>query len=195
MNMSFVEKIVTIFKYIGSSFLSIELFVLSLLLFLILIVNIRYKNKYANYIIVLIYLIFLIVILIAAPTYIGYSLDSFIKKVMNYIYFPSTIVYFFIMIFSILVILYSMFSKSISVFKKVFNYAVFNFMFFFFLAFISICTYDKLDLSDLVEFYKNDTILVIVQISNLLLFGWIIFTFFYRLYLFFKIKFDEKIEN
>ncbi|MBE6157875.1 MAG: hypothetical protein E7160_03685 [Firmicutes bacterium] len=195
MNMSFIEKLVTIFKYIGSSFLSIELFVLSLLLFLLLIANIKYKNKYANYIIVIVYLVFLVALLVAAPSYIGYSFDSFIKKVMNYIYFPSTIVYFFIMIFSILVIIYSMFSKSISVFKKVFNYAVFNFMFFFFLAFISICTYNQLDLSNLVEFYKNDTILAIVQISNLLLFGWCLFTFFYRLYLFFKKTFDNKIEN
>lgn len=195
MNMSFLEKIMTVFKYIGSSFLSIELFILSLLLFLILVINLKKKNKFANYLVLIIYISFLGVITISSTSYVMYSFDSLIKKIMDYIYFPSTIIYFFIILFSVFVIIYSMFSKKLSNFKKVFNYAVFNFMFFFFLSFVVVCTYNKLDISDLVSLYQNELVLAIVQISNLLLVGWFIITFFYRLFIFFKNKFDEKIEN
>ena len=45
MNLSLLEKIGVIFKYTFSSFLSIELFVLSLLVFLVLYINIKRKNQ------------------------------------------------------------------------------------------------------------------------------------------------------
>lgn len=191
MNMSLFEKIGTIFKYMFSSFLSIELFILSLLLFLLLIFNLKYKNKYVNMILVVIYMVFIGMLLVSAFPYVNYSIDSLLKKIMNYIYFPSTVVYFFIIIFSIFMILYSMFSRKLSNFKKVFNYSIFSFMIFFFLSFVSVCTYNKSDLSNLVSLYTNETILSIVQISNLLLFSWFIYTGFYQLYCFFKNNFDK----
>jgi len=190
MNMSLVEKFMTIFNYIGSSFLAIELFILCLLSFLILIVNIKRKNRFANYIIVVMYLSFIGILFISLPSYVVYSVDIFIKKVMQYIYFPSTIVYFFIIIFSSFILFYSIFSNKLSVFKKVFNYIVFNFMFFFSTSFVAVVTYNKLDVSIVEELYKNDLVLSIVQISNLLLFGWFILTLFYWLFIFFKNKFD-----
>lgn len=192
MNMNLFEKILTVFKYMFSSFLSIELFILCLLLFLLLVFNLKYKNKYVNIILVVVYISFIGMILVTASSYVIYSMDHLIKRIMNYIYFPSTAIYFFIMIFSIFSILYSMFSNSISKFKKVFNYFVFTFMMLFYMQFISICFYNKVDLSDLVSLYSNRTILSIVQISNLLLFGWALFTFFYKIYLFFKKHYDKK---
>ncbi len=190
MNMSFLEKIATVFKYIGSSFLSVELFVLCLLLFLILTINIKAKNKYVNIIVIIIYFVFLLSLGISSITYISYSFDSFLKKVIDYIYFPSTVVYFFIMLFSIFIVFCSMFSNKLGTFKKVFNYAVFSFMFFFYMSFVVISTYNGIDLSNLVDLYKNETLLSIVQVSNLLLFGWFLFTLFYRLFIYFKNKFD-----
>ena len=45
MNLSLIQKIGMVFKYIFSSFLSIEMFILSLLLFIILVVNLKRNNK------------------------------------------------------------------------------------------------------------------------------------------------------
>ena len=42
-------------------------------------------------------------------------------------------------------------------------------LYFLFMSFIALSAYDGVDLVDITELYKNDVILSIVQISNLLL--------------------------
>ena len=191
MNMSLFEKIGVIFRYMFSSFLSIEMFIISLLLFVILIYNLKRKNRMVQIIAIGVYLGFVLGIFISYTTYVQSSFDSFVKGIMNYIYFPSTIVYFFIMMFVTGMMLYTVFSKKMTTFKKVVNYSVFSILYFFFMSFLSLSAYNGYDLMEITKLYENDTILSFVQVSNLLLFVWIIYTGFYHLYGFYKKKFDK----
>ena len=190
MNLSLFEKIGIILRYIFSSYLSVEMFIISLLLFCILVVNIKNDNRIIQIISVSIYLGFVIGIFVTYTSYVRTSINSFVKSVMNYIYFPSTIAYFFIMVFVTCMLLYTLFSKKLSHVKKVINYAVFSILFFFFMSFLALSAIDGVDLINITRLYQNDTILSFVQISNLLLLIWIIFTVFYHLYLFYKKKYD-----
>lgn len=190
MNLSLIEKFETISKYIFSSFLSIEMFILSLLLFLILVINLRRNNKIVQMVAIGIYIGFVIGILISYSTYVKTCVDSFTKAVMNYIYFPSTIVYFFIIIFVTILILYTLFSKKMTQFKKIINYLFFSVLYFFFISFIALAAYDSVDLVDVTVLYQNETVLSLVQISNFILLVWLIFTGFYHLYKFFRKKYD-----
>ena len=191
MNLSLFGKLGIIFKYIFSSFLSIEMFIISLLLFIILLINLKKNNRIVQIVAIGIYLGFVIGIFISYTTYVKGSFDSLVKWIMNYIYFPSTIVYFFIMIFVTIMILYTLFSKKMTKFKKIVNYSVFSILYYFFMSFLSIAAYNNLDFMEITSLYENDTILSFVQVSNLLLFVWILFTGFYHLYLFYKRKFDK----
>ncbi len=190
MDLSLFGKFATIGKFLFSSFLSIEMLVLSLLLLIILIVNNKKKNHVIQMVAIGIYIGFVIGIFISYTTYVKTCIDSFFKEIMNYIYFPSTIVYFFIIIFVTVMILITLFSKKITNFKKVFNYVVFSILYFFFMSFIALATYDMVDLMDLSLLYENDTILSLVQISNFILVLWFVFTGFYYLFLYFKRKYD-----
>ena len=190
MNLSILEKLGIVFRYIFSSFLSIEMFIISLLLFLILLYNLKRNNRLVQLVAIGIYLGFVIGIFITYTTYVQSSIDSFVKGIMNYIYFPSTIAYFFIMVFVTVMILYTLFSKKLSIMKKIINYAIFSILFFFFMSFLTLSAYNGYDLMDMVSLYENDVILSLVQVSNFILFLWLIFTGFYHLYLFFKKKFD-----
>lgn len=190
MNLSLIDKIGTIFKYIFSSFLSIEMFILSLLLFVILIYNLKRKNTLVQMIAIGIYIGFIIGIFISYTTYVKTCIDSFIKGIMNYIYFPSTIVYFFIIIFVTIMILITLFSKRMTMFKKIVNYFVFSTLYFLFMSFIALGAYYGIDLVDTTLLYQNNTILSIVQISNFLLLMWLIYTGFYHLFKYFKKKYD-----
>ena len=191
MNLSLLEKFGVIFKYIFSSFLSIEMFVLSLLLFVILIVNLKKDNELIQMIAIGIYIGFIIGILISYSTYVKTCVNSFVKAIMNYVYFPSTIVYFFIIIFVTVMILYTLFSKQLTVFKKIVNYSFFSILYFFFMSFIALAAYDSVDLVEVSILYQNETILSLVQISNLILLVWLLFTGFYHLYIYFKKKCNE----
>lgn len=190
LNLSFIDKFVVIFRYIFSSFLSIEMFLMTLLLFFVLLVNLKRNNRLIQMLAIGIYLGFVLGILISYTSYVKTCIDSFIKEILNYVYFPSTVVYFFIIVFVTIMILYNLFTKKLSFFKKVFNYLFFSFMYFLFMSFISLATYDGVDFLDVTKLYQNDTILSFVQISNLLLVIWVIFTGFYHLYLFYKKKYD-----
>lgn len=190
LNLSFIDKFVVIFRYIFSSFLSIEMFLMTLLLFFVLLVNLKRNNRFIQMLAIGIYLGFVLGILISYTSYVKTCIDSFVKEILNYIYFPSTVVYFFIIVFVTIMILYNLFSKKLSFFKKVFNYLFFSLMYFLFTSFISLATYDGVDFLDVTKLYQNDTILSFVQISNLLLVIWAIFTGFYHLYLFYKKKYD-----
>ena len=190
MNLSLLEKLGTIFKYIFSSFLSIEMFILSLLLFVILIFNLKRKNQIVQMVAIGVYIGFVVGILISYTTYVTTSVDSFVKEVMNYIYFPSTVVYFFIMVFVTVMILYTLFSRKLTTFKKVFNYSFFSLLYFFFMSFIALASADGVDLMEITKLYENEVILSLVQISNFILLIWIIYTGFYHLYLYLKKNYD-----
>jgi hypothetical protein len=190
MNLSLLGKFGVIFKYIFSSFLSIEMFIFSLLLFIILIVNLKKDNRLVQMIAIGVYIGFVLGILISYNSYVKTCLNSFVKGILNYIYFPSTIVYFFIIIFVTVMILYTLFSKKLSKFIKIINYLTFSIMYFFFMSFVALAAYDSVDLVDVTVIYQNETILSLVQMSNFILLLWILFTFFYQLFLYFKRKYD-----
>ncbi len=192
MNLSLLEKLKVIFQYIFSSFLSIEMFLLSLLLFVILIVNLKRNNSIVQMIAIGIYLGFVIGIVISYASYVQTCVDSFVKLIMNYIYFPSTVVYFFIILFISIMIIYTLFSKKLTMFKKIVNYLFFSILYFFFMSFVALATYDGVDLLDITKLYQNDTILSFVQVSNFILVVWILFTGFYWLYKYFKKRFDKE---
>ncbi len=190
MFLSLWEKLTIILKYSFSSFLEIELFMLALLFCLFLILNIRYKNKVVNSAISFLFLIFLLVLILTNGTYAVYCIDSLVKLVLNYIYFPSPVVYFFILLFVIVSMIVTIVSKNIPVFKKVINYVTFSLLYFFFFSFLGVVIINKLDLTDLVSLYTNNVVLSLVQISNLIFVIWLVFTAFCRLYKFFKRNYD-----
>jgi hypothetical protein len=76
-------------------------------------------------------------------------------------------------------------------FKKIVNYSFFSTLYFFFMAFIALAAYDSVDLVEVAILYQNETILSLVQISNLILLVWALFTGFYHLYVYFKKRYNE----
>lgn len=174
-----------------SSFLSIELLLFSALLFVILIVNLKSKKKFVTYAAIVVYLGLLIGTLLAYGDYVILSLKEFFKMIIKYLCFPTPVAFFTTIVVVTVIMIYTLFSKKLTNFKKIFNYLLFSLIYFLFTSFVALASYNKLDLSSSVSLYSNDNILVVVQASNLLLIFWIIFTFFYRLYDYFKERFDE----
>ena len=190
MELNLIEKFNLIFKFMFSSFLSIEMLIISILLLVILIINLKQKNKSFQFIALAIYLGFVLGIMVSYTSYVKTCIDSFVKAILNYIYFPSTITYFFILIFVTIMMIYSIFSNKITGLKKIFNYISFSLIYLFFMSFISLAAYDGVDIANVSVLYQNNTILSLVQISNLVLLIWGIYTVFYHLFLYFKKKYD-----
>ena len=190
MSMSLFDKLKIIFEYMFSSFLPIEMLVLSLLLLCILLVNIKVNNKYINIAAIGIYLGFILGIIISYSDYVKLCINGFVKSILNYIFFPSTFVYFLIFLFVTGLMIYTIFNKKMKKVKKVVNYVCFTALYFLFMSFVVLSVYSGVDIYDTIALYKNEIILALVQVSNLLFLIWILFTIFYELYQFYKRKFD-----
>ena len=190
MKETFLDKIGLIFKYIFSSAITVELLIFCLLLFTLLIVNLKRKNIIINLGFIGIYIGLLLGVLVSYNDYVKLCFKSIAKGVMQYIYFPSTIVYFFIMLFVSIMIVYTIYNKKITIFKKIFNYVCFSTIYFLFLLFVTLSASNEIELNSMKQLYTNNTIVSLVQISNLILLIWLLFTFFYKLYNYFKKKYD-----
>ena len=193
MFLSLIEKIGLVIKNAFSSFMGIEMFLIILLLFLFLVLNIKRNNKIVKWSFVISVIAFMAVIIVMNFDYAIYSIDYLLKIIMKYIYFPSTVVYFLIVVLSLVFILISNFSKM-PYYKRVLDISFFSIIYFLFFNFITAIGQYKLDLADKVSLYSNNLVLSIVQISNLVFVIWVIVILFYKLYNYFKKKYDEKIE-
>lgn len=196
MELSLFEKMKMIFELLFSSFMFLELFILFLLLFLLGVVNIKANNKILPIFLTAIFCVSILGFVIYHSTYVAMCIDTFIMKVMDYYYFPSTVVFFFLFFIAVLIFIYTLFSKKLLLWKKIFNYGIMSIIFLFFSMFVGSANLNHVDLADTVSLYQHDQILSIVQLSNLVFLCWIVVSFFYHLYLFFRRKFDkEKVES
>lgn len=193
MNLSVLEKIKLIVSNLFSSFLGIDIFLISLLLFAFLFFNLKRNNKIVSYLFITIVSLFLFVMIGLNMDYVVYCIDTVIKKIMNYIYFPSTVIYFVIILICTINIIYSIVSKR-DKFLKIVDMSMFSLIYLLFFNFIALVIDNKLNISDKITLYENGTILSVVQASNILFVIWIIITIFDKLYHYFQ-KFDEKKED
>ena len=191
MAVSFMEKFDLVFRNTFSSFLGIETLAIALLLFLFLVLNISRKSTVVKVGMFLIIVGFLFGVAYLNRSYTIFSIDYLIKVVMNYIYFPSTLVYFIIIVLSAVFIISSNFSKKMPPLKKWLDAIFFTVIYFLFFNFIIVVFNNKLDLTDKVGLYADKTVLSIIQLSNLFFVAWLVVLLFYKLYDYFKNNYED----
>lgn len=194
MALNIFEKISFVFQSFFSSFMSIELLIIGLLLFVFLFININKNEKIVKIFSVFLYLLFFILLCIFYSDYTVQSIDGVIKYIMNYIYFPSLAMYFVIMVFVTGAMIYTMFSKKMTRFLKYFNITLFSFLYILYIQVIGQVAGNHIYFTTDVAIYENETILSLIQVSNLLLFFWFLFMMFYEFYKFCKKKYSEKFD-
>lgn len=192
MELTIFDKLAYIFKYITSSFLGIEIFILSILLFLFTVLNIKKNNKIVKIVSSILCLGFLIGIAISYHSYALYCIDSFIKVFLSYLYFPSMVTYFFMMIITTGALIVTILSNKMSKSKRIINSIALSILYLCFMCVAALAITNHLDLSVAKELYQNDTLLAFIQISNLIFSFWVEYTCLYYLYKFLEYKLDKK---
>lgn len=192
MELTIFDKLAYIFKYITSSFLGIEILILSILLFLFTVLNIKKNNKIVKIVSSILCLGFLIGIVISYHNYALYCIDSFIKLFLSYLYFPSMVTYFFMMIMTTIALIVTILSNRMSKSKRIINSIALASLYLCFMCVAALAISNNLDLSVAKELYQNDTLLSFIQISNLIFSFWVEYTILYYLYKFLEYKLDKK---
>ncbi len=192
MEMTIFDKISIMIKYIFSSFMGIELFILSLVLFIFTLLNIKKNNKIVKIVSIILCTSFLIGLIVTFHSYAKYCIDSFITMLLSYIYFPSMVMYFFTMIIVTIAIVVTILSKKMTISKKIVNSIVLSMMYLAFMCVAAIAATNSLDLSVDANLYQNETLLSFIQVSDLVFFFWIEYTVLYHFYKFLEYKLDKK---
>ncbi|MDD5888932.1 MAG: hypothetical protein PUC82_05565 [bacterium] len=190
MFMGLLEKLQLVFNYAFSSFLEIGLFILTLLFFVLLGLNVKYKRKIVNYLGILTVSIFIVIVFLLNKDYTIYCIDFLLKGLMQYFYFPSTVIYFLMIFLVTIFIIVTIMSNKLTIVKKIVNYLSFAILYFLFFSFIGEVIHSGIDLADKVQLYTNSLILAFIQISNLVFLIWVIYTLFWHLFSYFKKKYD-----
>lgn len=190
MNLSILDKIVLILKYFVSSFLGIEMFLVALILFLFLILNIKKNRPLVKIIISIIFVAILLFISGGFHSYVKDSIRAFLKGLMTYYYFPSISFYYIIVLGVTVLLIYTILNDGMSKVKRIGNYIFFFIMYLFFLGFFSNVIYLQMELSLDKNVYNDPLSLAFVQLSNFVFLFWIGWTIFYYVYLYLRKKFD-----
>ena len=104
-----------------------------------------------------VYIGFLLGVMITHTSYIQSCFDAFTKFVLNYIYFPSTVAYFFIILFVTVMLLITVFSSKMLIFEKMLNYLFFSILYFFFI--INLCLFRQ-SISKVFPFGRMNCLLI-----------------------------------
>ena len=190
MELSILGKIFLILKYFTSSFLGIELFLIVLFLFIFLMLNIKRKNIIVKYAVPIVLVLILFFISGGFHEFVKISIDSFIKYIMNYYYFPNMAVYYITIVVITIIFIYTILNEKMDKIKKIINYISFSRIFLMFIGLTSFFIKNDIALEMNNNIYANDIVLAFVQITNFIVLIWLLITFFYYLYKYFKKKCD-----
>ncbi len=179
-----------LFKYFFSSFMNIELFIITLLFFVLLYFILYKKSKLLRLSLSIILLLFLFIIVVCYHDYAVSSIDYFIKVLMRYYYFPSMGIYFIIVVLVSFLLLGCLLTNVFSKFVKISIFVLSFFVYLLFIQFLAFIISNNINLTLDVSIYSNVIVLSIVQLSNLLILLWLMVVSIYKLYTFFRRKFD-----
>ena len=189
-----LDKLKLIFDFMFSSYLGVELFIFILFFLLFLILNSFIKFRVGKVISMFLLLLPLILLFFIDKYFIVSTIENFIILIMQLIFFPTIVMYFFIVCFTFIWMVYTILSRSISRFKRISNYIVLLFMFYCYFSIFSICYLENISVFEKSDIYSNNLLVSFIQVGNIVLTSYLIFNFFYYLYIYFK-RFDKKIEN
>ncbi len=192
MEMTLMEKIITIFKYMISSFMSIEVLLIVLLFFGIIFLNIKRNNKYFKIAATTCLILLFIILILFRFDYAADCIVSVIKLLLEFLYFPHTGIYMTEMIIVALLLVYNIFSKKTNTTIRKINIIVFEILYLLYANFLILIATEDIDITDKISLYADNKIISFVQISNLIFLIWLVFICGYNLYQLFKTKDKEE---
>ena len=174
---SLMEKIVNLFNTVLSSPFFIFLIVFFILLGLVLFDTIKYAQKKIKKVYVMIYFAIFIAIIIKYNTSLLQLIDYLIDNIFVIIYYPNFATYILMIIISNILVLKSVFTRRISKTVKTINIVFYCIKIFMMFLILDNITTNEIDVYSQAAVYTNNKLTMLVELSSLIFFIWIITLF------------------
>ncbi len=171
-NISFWDRITTIFEMIFSSTFFISLVIIIALTITILIVNSKVQSKLPKYLSILAYLIITVFVLIKYGSYVLSINDSIVEKFFNAMYFPNLVVYLAMLVITLLLLTITFINPKYTFVTKICNISCFCIIWFLFVLVLDVIKSEGINIYEITEVYANETLMILLQASMCVFFVW-----------------------
>ena len=142
--------------------LIISSIILSICFLVILLYNIKLKNKIINYLFLGLSLVNIILIMILDSNFIY----EFLKAIITYIWYPNYLIFVIVNFINIIILMITLLNKKINIISKIINYILFSISFSCYLIFLRL----DIDVTLYSSLYQTKSLILmrIVSISFLI---------------------------
>ena len=180
MDLSLIQQFLTFITLPFQSFLTIEILVIFIIIYLFLIINEkRQNNKVRIALTALIIFLFSLLVFYFSNDMID-VLSEIIRTLMRCFYFPNIIFYILTTVISLIILIYTLFKSHQTKLNKIITYTLTLIHLYLFTNFISLAITTNLSLIDTANIYQHDNMFVIVLSSQIIFIILIIYKVIYH---------------
>ena len=179
MDLSIIEQIMTFITLPFQSFLTIEILLIFIILYIFVLYNEKRQSKKVKVTLTALIIFFLLLVFYFSDDIID-VLSEIIKTIMRCFYFPNIVFYILTVIISLIILIYTVLKEKITKLNKIITYTFTIIHLFLFTNFISLAITNDLSLIDNANIYQHDQMFVIVLFSQIIFILLIIYKLIYH---------------
>lgn len=180
MDLSLIEQLLTFITLPFQSFLTIEILLIFIILYIFLLYNEKRQNKKVKIALIALIIFFFSLLVFYFQEDIINVLSEIVRTVMRCFYFPNIIFYVLTAIISLVILIYTMLKKNLVKLNKIITYTLTIIHLYLFTNFISLAISMNLSLIDTANIYQHDNMFVIVLVSQIIFIILIIYKVIYH---------------
>lgn len=180
MDLSIIEQIMTFITLPFQSFLTIEILLIFIILYIFVLYNEKRQSKKVKVTLTALIIFFFSLLVFYFSDDIINVLSEIIKTIMRCFYFPNIVFYILTVIISLIILIYTVLKEKITKLNKIITYTFTVIHLFLFTNFISLAITNNLSLIDSANIYQHDQMFVIVLFSQIIFILLIIYKLIYH---------------
>ena len=180
MDLSIIEQIMTFITLPFQSFLTIEILLIFIILYIFLLYNEKRQSKKVKVTLTALIIFFFSLLVFYFSDDIINVLSEIIKTIMRCFYFPNIVFYILTVIISLIILIYTVLKEKITKLNKIITYTFTIIHLFLFTNFITLAITNNLSLIDSANIYQHDQMFVIVLFSQIIFMLLIIYKLIYH---------------
>lgn len=180
MDLSIIEQIMTFITLPFQSFLTIEILLIFIILYIFVLYNEKRQSKKVKVTLTALIIFFFSLLVFYFSDDIIDVLSEIIKTIMRCFYFPNIVFYILTVIITLIILIYTVLKEKITKLNKIITYTFTIIHLFLFTNFISLAITNNLSLIDSANIYQHDQMFVIVLFSQIIFILLIIYKLIYH---------------
>lgn len=180
MDLSIIEQIMTFITLPFQSFLTIEILLIFIILYIFVLYNEKRQSKKVKVTLTALIIFFFSLLVFYFSDDIINVLSEIIKTIMRCFYFPNIVFYILTVIITLIILIYTVLKEKITKLNKIITYTFTIIHLFLFINFISLAITNNLSLIDSANIYQHDQMFVIVLFSQIIFILLIIYKLIYH---------------